>query len=185
MCNRLENQYHGNKDSNYLGDLFATLASTRRPEQPCCHPGSWGLSYLDLECTQSWIFIAMTDAEAPILWPHDAKNGLIGKAPDAGKDWRQEKGTLEVGWHHRLSGHESEQALGVGDGQGSLAHCSAWGLKESDMIKWLNWECTHLFSLPLLTAKTLASNFLPGAICFTKTIWRTDTRLPARDKQGH
>ena len=72
---------------------------------------------------QSWIFIGRTDAEAeaPILWPPDAKNWLIGKDPDAGKDWRQEeKGMTEdevVEWHHRLDGHEFEQALGAGDGQ--------------------------------------------------------------------
>ena len=79
---------------------------------------------------QSWIFIGGTDAEAeaPILWPPNAKSWLIGKDPDAGKDWRQEeKGTTEdemVGWHHRLNGHEFEQAPGVGDGQGSLTCCS-------------------------------------------------------------
>ena len=61
---------------------------------------------------QSWIFIGRTDAEAeaPILWPPDAKNWLTGKDPDAGKDWGQEeKGTTEdemVRWHHRLNGHE-------------------------------------------------------------------------------
>ena len=70
---------------------------------------------------QSWIFIGRTDeAEAPICWPPDAKNWLIGKDPDAWKDWRQEeKGMTEdemVGWHHRLNGHESEEALGIGDG---------------------------------------------------------------------
>ena len=82
---------------------------------------------------QSWIFI---DAEAPILWPPNVKHWLIGKDPDAGKDWRQkEKGTTEdemVGWHHRLNGHEFEQVLGVGDGQWGLACCSPWGCKESD-----------------------------------------------------
>ena len=63
---------------------------------------------------QSWIVIGRTDAEAetPILWPPDAKNWLIGKDPDAGKDWRrEEKGTTEdemVGWHHWLNGHEFE-----------------------------------------------------------------------------
>ena len=63
---------------------------------------------------QSWIFIGRTDVEAetPILWPPDAKNWLIWKEPDAGKDWRQEeKGMTEdemTGWHHRLSGHEFE-----------------------------------------------------------------------------
>ena len=63
--------------------------------------------------------------------------------PDAGKDWRQEENRMtegeRVGWHHRLDGHEFEQALGVGDGQGSLACCSPWGLKESDTTEWLNW----------------------------------------------
>ena len=82
---------------------------------------------------QSWIFIGRADAETetPILWPPDVKNWLIGKDPDAGKDWRQyEKGTTEdetVGWHHQLKGHEFEQALGVSDGQGSLECCSPWG----------------------------------------------------------
>ena len=62
---------------------------------------------------------------------------------EAGKDWKQEeKGTTEdemVGWYHRLDGHEFEQALGVGDGQGSLVCCSPWGFKESDVTEWLNW----------------------------------------------
>ena len=96
---------------------------------------------------QYWIFIGRTDAEAeaeaPILWPPGAKNWLIGKDPDAGKDWRQEgKETTEdqmVGWHHQLKGHKFEQALGVGDGQGSLATCDPQGCKESDTTKRLNW----------------------------------------------
>ena len=81
---------------------------------------------------QSWVFIGRTEAEAeaPILWPPDAKNWFIGKDPDAGKDWRwEEKGTTEdemVEWFHRLNGHEFEQALGVGDGEGSLVCCSPW-----------------------------------------------------------
>ena len=68
---------------------------------------------------------------------------LIGKDPDAGKDWRwEEKGTTEdemVGWHHRLNRHEFEYAPGVGDGQGGLACCSPWGCKQSDTTEWLNW----------------------------------------------
>ena len=94
---------------------------------------------------QSWIFIGRTDAEAetPILWPPDVKSWLIGKDPDAGKDWRQEeKGTTEdemVGWHHQLNGHEFEQTPGVGDGQGGLACWSPWGRKELDTIEQLNW----------------------------------------------
>ena len=73
---------------------------------------------------------------------------LIGKDLDAGKDWRWgEKGMTEdemVGWHHWLSGHDFEQALGVGDGQGSLACCSPWGHKELDMTERLNWTDVHL-----------------------------------------
>ena len=77
------------------------------------------------------------EAETPILWPPDVKNWLIWKDPDAEKDWRQEKGTTEaemVGWHHRLDGHEFEQAPGVGDGQGSLPCCSPWGRKASTRL---------------------------------------------------
>ena len=70
---------------------------------------------------QPWIFIGRTDAETetPIIWPPDAKGWFIRKDPDAGKDWREEKGMTEdemVGWHHRLNGHEFEQVLGLGDG---------------------------------------------------------------------
>ena len=94
---------------------------------------------------QSWVFFGRTDAEAetPILWPPHAKSWLIGKDSDAGRDWGQEeKGTTEdemAGWHHWLNGHESEWTPGVGDGQGGLACCNSWGLKESDMTEQLNW----------------------------------------------
>ena len=106
---------------------------------------------------QSLIFIERTDAKAEtlILWPPDAKNWLIGKDPDAGKDWRpKEKGMTEdemVGWYHRLDGDEFEQAPGVGDGQGSLA---CW---ELDTIEQLNWTinqfqcwCSGTYSYPTL-----------------------------------
>ena len=109
--------------------------------------------------SQPWIFIGRTDAEAeaPILWPPDAKNQLIGKDSDAGKYWRQKKGMTEdemVGWHHRLNGPEFEQAQGVGDGQGSMACCSQWGHKESDttdQLNWLNWTAKLNICHPFLT----------------------------------
>ena len=100
---------------------------------------------------QSWIFIERTDAEAEtlILWPPDAKSWLIGKNPDAGKDWGQEgKGTTEdeiVGWHHQLKAHEFGWTPGVGDGQEGLVCCGSWGHKESDMIEGLNWTEIHFY----------------------------------------
>ena len=122
---------------------FWTVVLEKTPESPLdckviqpAHPKG----------NQSWIFIGRTDAEAetPMLWPPDAKNWLIGKDPDAGKDWRlEEKGTTEdemVGWHHWLNGHDFEQAPGVGDGQESLVCCSPWGPKESAMTEWRNWN---------------------------------------------
>ena len=92
---------------------------------------------------QSWVFIERTDAEAetPILWPPVVKNWLTGKDSDAGKDWKQKKGMTEdemVGWHLWPNGHEFEQVLGDGEGQGSLVCCSPWGCKESDLTERLN-----------------------------------------------
>ena len=82
--------------------------------------------------SQPWMFIGMTDDEAPILWSPDAKSRL-----DAGKDWGQEeKGATEdetVGWPYSLSGHESEQTPGDSEGQGSLACCSLWCHRALDM----------------------------------------------------
>ena len=91
---------------------------------------------------QPWIFIGRTDTEAPKLWLPDVKSWLIEKDADAGKDWRQEeeRATADemVGWHHCLNGHEFEQTLGDGEGQGSLACCSPWGHKEVDTTERLN-----------------------------------------------
>ena len=104
---------------------------------------------------QSWIFIGRTDVEAetPIIWPPDGKNWLIGKDPDAGKDWRQEeKGMTEeemVGCHHRLDGHGFGWTPGIGNGQGGLACCDSWGrrvghhwateLNWTELGMWRNW----------------------------------------------
>ena len=98
---------------------------------------------------QSWVFIGRTDAEAetPILWPPDAKSWLIGKDPDAGKDWGQEeKGTKEdemVGWHHQLNGHGFGWTPGAGDWQGSLACCGSWGHRvgHNEQLNWTELMC--------------------------------------------
>ena len=104
---------------------------------------------------QPWIFSGRTDAEAPILWPPDSKGWLIWKDPDAGKDWGQEKkGMTEdemVGWHHWLDGHEFEQTLGDGEGQGGLACCSPWDHKELDVTGWLNNKNNEDCSLFLIS----------------------------------
>ena len=103
---------------------------------------------------QSWICIGRTDVEAetPILWPPDTKNWLLGKDPDAGKDRKQEeKRTIEdemVLWHHRLDGHEFEQAPGDGDGQGSLGWQS-----QTRLSTWTDWtEASHHSPEPRLPA---------------------------------
>ena len=87
---------------------------------------------------QPWIFIGRADAKAkaPILWPPDGKSQLIGKDPDTGKDWGQEKKRVAedemVGWHHWLNGHEFEQTLGDSEGPRSLMCCSSWDCRKSD-----------------------------------------------------
>ena len=102
------------------------------------------------EGDQHWVFIERiyAEAETPILWLPHAKSWLIGKDPDAGRDWGQgEKGTTEdemAGWHHQLNGHEFGWTPGVGDGQGDLACRDSWGRKESDTTERLKWtELNH------------------------------------------
>ena len=136
-----------------------------------------------------WIFIGRTnaEAEAPILWPPDAKSWLNRKDPDAGKDWRQEeKGTTEeemVGRHHQLNGHEFEQTPGDGEGHGSLACCSPWGHKEEDMTERLNnnknifSRGTSLKSLLILLQYCFCPTF-----CFFWSWGRWNLSSPTRDR---
>ena len=106
---------------------------------------SLGLQPVHSKGDQSWVFFGRNDAEAetPILWPPCVKSWLIGKDPNAGRDWGQEeKGTTKdemAGWHHWVDGPESEWTPGVGDGQGGLVCCDSWGCKESDRAERLNW----------------------------------------------
>ena len=142
---------------------FWTVVLEKTLESPL---DSKEIQQLHFKGKQSWIFIGKTDAEAenPILWPPDVKSWLIGKDPDAGKDWRQEEeGTTEdemVGWHLRLNGHELEQALGVGDEQISLVCCSPWGRKGHNWVTELNW--TELNSVSWSGARSAAY------LCFWK-----------------
>ena len=97
------------------------------------------------EGDQPWDFFGGNDAKAetPVLWPPHGKSWLIGKDPDAGRDWGQEeKGTTEdemAGWHHWPDGHESEWTPGVGDGRRGLVCYDAWGHKVLDTTERLNW----------------------------------------------
>ena len=167
-------------------DAFELLMLEKTLESPLdckeiqpVHPkGNW-----------SWIFIQRADVEAetPILWPPDAKSWLIGKDPDAGKDWGQkEKGTTEdemVGWHHWLDGHEFEWALRVGDGQGGMVCCGPRGHKESDTTERLNWTELDFFRVILRTLPCLS--FPVVALCLTA--WRTLDwpAATAHRSQGH
>ena len=88
-------------------DAFGTVVLEKTLESPLdCKE----IQPVHLKGDQPWIFIGRTEAEAPILWPPDAKTQLTGKDFDAGKDWGQkEKRAAEdemVGWHHWLNGHE-------------------------------------------------------------------------------
>ena len=126
---------------------FWTVVLEKTPESPL---DSKEFQPVHSKGDQSWVFIGRTDAEAetPVLWPSHVKSWLNGKDSDAGRDWGQEeKGTTEnemAGWHHRLDGLEFVKAPGVGDGQGSLACCSPWSHKESDMTEQLNWTDTKI-----------------------------------------
>ena len=113
---------------------------------------------VNLKGSQPWIFIGRTDAEAeaPILWPPVAKSQLIGKDPDAGKDWRQEeKGTTEdemVGWHNWLNGLEFDQTQGDSERQGNLVCCSSWVAKSRTRLSsWKAMEPRVVFTVLSLT----------------------------------
>ena len=146
---------------------------------------------------QSWIFIGRTDAEAeaPILWPPDAKNWLIGKYPDDRIDWKQEeKGTTEdemVRWHHWFDGHEFDQSPGIGNEQWSLARCSLWDWRvRRDWATELNWTCQ-----PTTTSSSISTTFFAGKMllhsaggrkCFVRVCQIPKHRILCyRNKQIH
>ena len=138
------------------------------------------------EGNQPWVFFGRNDvkAETPVLWSPHAKSWLIGKDSDARRDWGQEeKGTTEdemAGWHHWLSGNESEWTLGVGDGQGGLACCDSWGREESDTTERLNWtELTESYTKNKKAGMWNSIYFLE--VCFTMS-WKENIYIKKEEQ---
>ena len=115
------------------------------------------------------VLAVVNSAAMNALWPPDAKRWLIGKDPDAGKDWRQEeKGTTEdemVGWRHQFNGHEFEQTLGDSEGQGSLACCSPWDFKELVTTEWLSNNMNTGVHVCFRIRVFIFSRYMPRTAC--------------------
>ena len=124
----------GRKPKNWC---LQTVVLEETPESPL---DSKEIKPVNLKGDQPWIFTGRTDAdaeaEAPVFWSSEVHSWLIGKVPDAGKDWGQkEKKVSEdemAGWHHWYNEHELGQTLGDGEGRGGLVSCSPWGWEELD-----------------------------------------------------
>ena len=137
----------------WLPFYYSPLPSLTLREMPPCWDAAWEIQPVHPRGNQPWMFMgkAAAEAEAPMLWPPDAKNRLTAKDPSAEKDWRQdEKGTTEdemVAWHHQLTECEFEQTQGDSERQGSLACCSSWSCKQTQLIGWTTPPCggpTHV-----------------------------------------
>ena len=149
-----------------------------------CYLDRWNaiVSYVYFNNVQNLLEKNLKQARYNLHWPPNAKNWLLWKDPDAGKDWRrEEKGTTDdemAGWHHRLDGHELESALGVGDGQGGLARCSPWGRKVTWLSNWteLNWTIYKRKSVSglLITSFWLKSVFCCVINCPTHQTFKKD-----------
>ena len=119
----------------------STVVLEKTPEGPLDRKD---IKPINLKGNKPWILLGRSDAEAkaPVFWSSNVNSQLIGKAPEAGKDWGQkEKRASEdkmVGWHHWCNRHEIEQTPGGGEGQGGLACCSSWGHIESVTTVLLN-----------------------------------------------
>ena len=147
-------QPHGLQDTRLpCSSLSHEVCSNSCPLSQWCHPAISSSIVPFSSCSQSFPASGsfLSQLFTSVLWPPDGNSWLIRKELDAGNDWRQEeKGMTEdemFRWHHGLNGHKFEQALGDGEGEGSLACYSLWGHKELDMTEQLNWTEVLLLSL--------------------------------------
>ena len=143
------------------------LSNCGAGEDSCKFVGQQGDQLVNPKENQPWIFIGRTDveAEAPILWPSDVRSWLIGKDPDAGKDWGQEgKGQTEdetFGWY-QLDGHEFEQTPRDGEGQESLACFREWGHRvKHDLTTKQQQMYSHLVAPSCLKVKVKVDQSCP------------------------
>ena len=136
--------------------------------------------------SQLWMFTGRLDAEAeaPILWPPDAKSQLTGKDSDPGKDWRQkEKGVTEgemVGWHHRLNGREFEKASGNSGGQRSPVCCSPWTSTGGSFF----WEPCSTLSTPFTRLSTSPSQEMCSSSLCNLRVLHVTSDMEEMWKQG-
>jgi len=157
----MQKYYFVKKNNNNNEGLLCVLEKTLESSLDCKE-----IQPVHSEGDQPWDFFGRNDAEAetPVLWPPHTKSWLIGKDPDAGRDWGQEeKGKTEdemAGWHYRLDGHKFEWTPGVGDGQGGLVCCDSWGHRQSDTTERLNWTETLDASIKPLYQTQMASLWL-------------------------
>ena len=125
---------------------------------------------VNLKGNQQWILIERTDAEAPVFWSPDMTRQLIGKVPDAGKDWGQEEKRASedemAEWHHWCNGHKIGKTSGDGEGQGGLTCCSPQVVKTQ--TQWGNWKTT-VQSLQAVTATIK----LKDACSLEEKLWQT------------
>ena len=139
-------------DIKALGPLFIFSLNWKSLESPL---DSKENKLVNPKGNQPWLFAGRIDAEAeaPILWPPDAKSQLIGKDLDSGKDWRQEKGMTKVKMDGWMSGPEFEQTQGDSEGQGSMV-CCIRSQSQTQLSDWAAKTLKHFWMyLTFLTGR--------------------------------
>ena len=125
-----------------------TVVLQKTPESPLDSK----IKPVDLKANQSWILVGRTDAETPIFWSPDVNSWLIGKVPDARKDWGQKKQRASedemARWHHQCNGHELGQTSGDGEGQ-EARYAAVYGVakRRTQLCNWTTAK--HCIGVPI------------------------------------